>query len=134
MTYPEAINIPFRDKVFPCRLTHRIIMEAERELGLNILYFVQPRLLEQPIAYQMAAWLYILLKSTKLKNVTLDECFIATLGEHKEEYGTLLGKFIEQLNPLLMEVNGFAPTEEVEEEAAPLDATSGGEPDGPPPA
>jgi hypothetical protein len=134
MNYPESILVPFRDKAFPCRLTHRVVMKAERDLGLNILYAKRPLLVEQPLAYQMACWLYVLLSSTEIKNLTLDECIDASLGECKEEYAELLGAFIDQLCPMLLEVNGLKPDNpEVEEAPAPLPVSSGGESDGQPP-
>jgi hypothetical protein len=135
MNYPESVNVPFRGKVFPCRLTHVVVMKAERYLGLNILYAKRPLLVEQPLAFQMACWLYVLLSSTKLEDVTLEECIEASLGEYKDRYTELLGAFIDQLCPLLLEVNGLKPeAPEVEEVPAPLPASSGGESAGQPPA
>lgn len=135
MTYPDSINVPFRGKVFPCRLTHQVVFKAERELGLNILYAKRPLLVEQPAAYQIAAWIYILLSSTKLENVTIDECIEASMGEFRDRYHEVIGGFIQQLLPMLLEVNGIKPdAPEVEQEPAPLLEISSGESDGQPPA
>ena len=87
-------------------------------------------LLRQPMSYQIAAWLYILLHSAGIKNLTINECIEAALGDLREEYQILLAGFIEQLTPILLELNGQSP-QAVEEVKPPLAESNSGENDGP---
>ena len=108
------------------RLTHKAVMKAENDLGLNILYFQEPMLLRKPVAFQLAAWLYVL-TAHKLAGVTLDECIDASMGDDREAYMGMFSKFIEQLQPVLMDLNGH---QEATEKQSPLVESSGGESDG----
>jgi len=128
LPYPESIDLPFRGKTLRTRLTHKAVMKAENDLGLNILYFQEPMLLRKPVAFQLAAWLYVL-TAHKLAGVTLDECIDASMGDDREAYMGMFAKFIEQLQPVLMDLNGH---QEATEKQAPLAEFSGGESDGPP--
>lgn len=123
--YPDSIDVPFRGKTVRARLSHASILRAERDLGVNILYFQEPMLVRQPIGYQMAAWLYLLV-SGKIKNVTFDECVEESMGEHREFYLEIFGKLVGQLTPILLEVNGQKEVEVT----PPLDESDGGETDG----